>query len=505
MTQGFSRRLILNGLLATAGLPGFGLAAWAGAPEQSLRPQPRGATPLRPRATAPARSIADLVNEAALGGHVSFVVADARTGLILETRDAQRALPPASVTKTITALYALNALGGDYRFTTKLVVTGPIVNGRVKGDLILVGGGDPVLNTDMLADMARDLKAAGVREVAGRFRVYGGALPYVRAIDGSQPDHLSYNPAVSGLNLNFNRVHFEWKRGAKGYDIVMDARARRYRPRVSVARMRVVRRQLPVYTYSSSKGVDNWTVASQALGKGGSRWLPVRRPDIYAAEVFQTLARAQGIVLKRAAVTRTAPTGPAVVVHQSTPLRAILKDLLKFSTNLTAEAVGLTATRARGRSVQSLATSAAAMTDWMDSSLGAKRSRFVDHSGLEEDNRATTGDLVAAVVKEGPASEFSRLLKHVPMRDKSGKKIKDHPIQVRAKTGTLNFVSALAGYVTTPDGSELAFAILTSDMKRRSAIARADREIPKGARSWNKRSKRLQQGLIERWAALYGG
>jgi len=269
--------------------------------------------------------------------------------------------------------------------------------------------------------------------------------------------------------------------------------------------MRVVRRQLPVYTYSSSKGVDNWTVASQALGKGGSRWLPVRRPDIYAAEVFQTLARAQGIVLKRAAVTRTAPTGPAVVVHQSTPLRAILKDLLKFSTNLTAEAVGLTATRARGRSVQSLATSAAAMTDWMDSSLGAKRSRFVDHSGLEEDNRATTGDLVAAVVKEGPASEFSRLLKHVPMRDKSGKKIKDHPIQVRAKTGTLNFVSALAGYVTTPDGSELAFAILTSDMKRRSAIARADREIPKGARSWNKRSKRLQQGLIERWAALYGG
>ena len=75
--------------------------------------------------------------------------------------------------------------------------------------MILAGGGDPVLNTDALGDMARRLKAAGIREISGKFLVYGGALPNVAEIDKSQPDHVSYNPAISGINLNYNRVHFE--------------------------------------------------------------------------------------------------------------------------------------------------------------------------------------------------------------------------------------------------------------------------------------------------------
>ncbi len=81
---------------------------------------------------------------------------------------------------------------------------------------------------------------------------------------------------------------------------------------------------------------------------------------------------------------------------------------------------------------------------------------------------------------------------------------KGHPIKVRAKTGTLNFVSGLAGYMTAKDGTELAFAIFVADTRAREKIKRNDRDRPQGARGWNKRAKVLQQRLIERWGAVYG-
>lgn len=495
MSKGFSRRILLGGLLASAA--GRGLA---NAPLISVRPAPR-AGGYREAAIKSAKA---LIAEAKLGGKVSFAVADARTGLVLEAANSGLPQPPASVTKSITALYALEALGPGYRFRTRLVATGPIQGGRLKGDLILVGGGDPVLNTDHLGGLARALKAAGVHEVTGKFRVHDRALPYVRAIDTGQPDHLGYNPAVAGLNLNFNRVHFEWARSQGGYDIVMDAPAERYRPRVAIARMKVVNRALPVYTYRDGNGADNWTVASKVLGKAGSRWLPVRKPALYAAEVFQTLARSQGIKLPRAIKAASAAGGTVIAEHKSPELRVILRGMLKYSNNLTAEAVGLTASIARGGKVNSLSASAARMTRWLEARAGIKASNFVDHSGLGAASRVTASDMVRALVKDGPDGSLHAIMKEIPLRDADGKPLKTHPIKVRAKTGTLNFVSALAGFVTAPDGTRLAFAIFAADQKRRATVKKSDREAPQGRKSWNRSAKRLQQRLIERWAALYG-
>ncbi len=494
------RAFLQGGTLTVLGGP-----ALANAPARSIRPETRGENDPLIALRRAVRSAEELIREADLGGQVGFAVADARTGLVLESRAAGQLYPPASVAKAITALYALDALGAGYRFTTRLVATGPLRNGILEGDLVLAGGGDPLLDTDALGDMAGALKRAGMRGVRGGFLVYDGALPRIRAIDPGQPDHLGYNPAISGLNLNFNRVHFEWKRGGQGYSIAMEARARRYRPAVHMARMRVVNRDQPIYTYAEADNEDRWTVARRALGKGGSRWLPVRRPGVYAAEVFQTLAAAEGIRLPPAAFVPQLPSGGrALVVHQSAPLHDILRDLLKYSTNLTAEVVGLAASRARGLAVGDLGSSAGEMTRWLDRRIGGVGSHFVDHSGLGEASRATVNDLLRALIHEGPGSTLAGLLKRIPLRDGRGKEIRNHPVEVRAKTGTLNFVSTLAGFIFTPDGSELAFAILASDMPRRARIARADRETAPGARGWNKRARRLQQGLIERWVGLYG-
>ncbi len=412
-------------------------------------------------------------------------------------------MPPASVAKAITALYALEHLGAGHRFPTRLIATGPVQGGRLAGDLVLAGGGDPTLSTDTLGEMAAALRAAGITAVAGNFLVWGGALPFVRAIDTTQPDYLGYNPAISGLNLNFNRVHFEWKRAQGGYQVSMDARATKFVPKVHSARIAVADRERPVYTYSDRGEVEEWTVARSALGKGGSRWLPVRRPEIYAADVFQTLARAQGLALPAPQLATAAPRGAVLVERASDPLRPLLHDMLRFSNNLTAEAVGMAASMARG-GVARHAQSGPAMSDWLKARAGTGTARFVDHSGLGGASRISAGDMVTALARLGPGHALRGILKEFTLRDANGKVMQNHPVRVDAKTGTLNFVSSLAGWMTAPDGTELVFAIFTGDVARRDAIPDAQKEQPPGGREWVRRSRRLQQQLIERWAAVYG-
>lgn len=497
MKQTITRRWLLSGLgsLAATG------AALANAPTASLRPVARGADILRRSMGNPV----DTISKAKLSGTVSFAVADVKTGLRLEQVGADQSLPPASVAKIVTALYALDTLGAEHRFTTRLLRSGPLENGVLKGDLILAGGSDPTLDTDALAAMAATLKASGLREIRGRFLVWPGALPHVSSIDPGQPDHVGYSPAVGGIALNFNRVHFEWKRGQNGYAVSMDARTERYRPAVRTALMKVVARDLPVYTYDEKGGVDHWTVARSALGKGGARWLPVRNPAAYAGDVFRTLAAAHGVKLPAAEITRKRPAQPVRITgHDSAPLWQIVQAMLKFSNNLTAEMVGLAASARRGQPPTSLAASARTMNAWANGRYGLSGLKLKDHSGLSDASRARTDDLLEILLQEARRGTFRPLLKQIRMRDAKGRPIREHPIKVNAKTGTLNFVSGLAGFMTAPDGTELAFSYLSADTGARRAIKRADREAPSGARGWNRKSKKLQQVLIERWGRLYG-
>ncbi|MBL4768971.1 MAG: D-alanyl-D-alanine carboxypeptidase/D-alanyl-D-alanine-endopeptidase, partial [Rhodobacteraceae bacterium] len=375
-----SRRFVLTGLgAATIAGPAIG-----GGPKKSLRPQMRnGKPPMRVDA-----GVGALIQAAGLSGAVACAVADVKTGRVLEAFNGNTGLPPASVAKALTTLYALEVLGAEYRFTTRIMTTGRVQNGILTGDVILAGGGDPTLTTDDLATMAAGLKSAGIREVRGAFRVFDGFLPYVHSIDAQQPDQLGYSPAVSGIALNYNRVHFEWKRGVNGYAVSMDARTKRYRPAVQMARMKVVNRRVPVYTYADRNGADHWTVARQALGNKGARWLPVRKPALYVGDVFRTLARTQGIVLSAPKTDRAlSKKAQTVVRHNSAALRVIIKGMLKYSNNLTAEMVGMTASAARGGKPASLKVSALRMSRWAGQRYGMTGTRMVDHSGLGDASR----------------------------------------------------------------------------------------------------------------------
>jgi len=282
----------------------------------------------------------------------------------------------------------------------------------------------------------------------------------------------------------------------------MDAPSTTLRPAVRMARMGIVSRQGPVYTYADGGARDEWTVARGALGNGGSRWLPVRKPELYAGEVFQALAEFRGVTLPAPEVVLERPEGDTLARRESGVLFEILRDMLKYSTNLTAEIVGQTATRVRTGMVTSLETSAAAMNAWAREELGLVNVALVDHSGLSGLSRIAAVDMATAMKEVRTRLELKPLLKSFRMRGELNGGSGEHPVKVLAKTGTLNFVSGLSGFAELPDGSELAFAIFCGDIPRREALSMEQRERPDGARSWNSRAKVLQSRLIERWSVL---
>jgi D-alanyl-D-alanine carboxypeptidase/D-alanyl-D-alanine-endopeptidase (penicillin-binding protein 4) len=469
-------------------------------PEASIYPARRPEDLFR-RSLPP---LAEVVAEAGLPGRVGCAVADAETGEMLEVFNGLYPLPPASVAKAVTTAYGLDRLGPGYRFRTMLVTDGSIRDGRLEGDLWLVGGGNPILDTDALDDMARALAESGLTEVTGTFRVATDALPFIDQIDPSQLPHAGYNPSVSALNLNFNRVFFEWERAGSEYVVRMDARSANFSPSVTVSSMKIEARDFPTYTYAQGSERDEWTVARGALGDSGGRWLPVRRPPAYLAEVFQIIARNRGIALGTPVFSESAPpTARVLVEHTSEPLEDILRGMMRWSTNLTAEVVGLTATQAGGVRPGSLAESGAEMSAWMAERLGARQAHFVDHSGLGVDSRLRPHDMTRALVAAGPRGMLRGLMRDIPILDVTGAPIPDHPLEVVAKTGTLNFVSTLAGYVGTPSGRTLAFSVFCADLDRRARLTEAQKERPPGGRSYNRRAKALQQELLRRWGGMF--
>ncbi|MCW1919084.1 D-alanyl-D-alanine carboxypeptidase/D-alanyl-D-alanine-endopeptidase [Rhodobacter sp. KR11] len=435
--------------------------------------------------------IKDLVAAAKLSGTTGFVVADVRTGQVVESLNAGAEVPPASVAKAITTLFALDHLG-DHRFRTQVLATGPVVKGRLKGDLILLGGADPTLDTDGLGDLVAQL-AGQVKKVEGRFLVCASVLPELARITDEQPEQVGYNPGISALGLNYNRVSFEWGKG--GANPQMLARGERYVPEVAGIKVKLAARETPVFSYSD-KGAETWTVAQSALAKAGSRWLPVRHVADHAAEVFARLALAHGIDLAPPQRIVTLPQATVLAERKSDALPDILRDMLKFSTNITAETVGLAASGAAD-----LRGSAGAMTEWAKGTLGM-RGRFVDHSGLGAASRVTPEGMVQALLAgERRQPGLRGLLKEQGVLGADGKKAKGGAVRCVAKSGTLNFVSGLAGFIERPQG-DLCFAVFSADVARREAVPLAEREGPPGVKTYLGRARNLQAELIARWAAV---
>lgn len=483
--------------------------AWAAAPGSAPRPVPK---PAQQAVTAhvsspdgassravPAIDGIALRDRFRLTGDSGWLAVDLDTGEILDQHLSDQPFAPASVAKLPTAFYALERLGPDFRFTTQVGLTGEVRNERLEGNLVLIGGGDPELDTDALLPLVTGTRALGFRDVTGAFLVDASAAPNIAAIDPGQPEEAPYNPGLSGLNLNFNRVRLLY--GPQQIQTL--AWAERLRPpadTVEVVRAATAR----VFEHRFEQGRELWRMSDRAARRKGERWLPVKAPALYTGAVFRQLAETHGIALDKP--QRAAVDGVRIVAsHQSRPLSRIVRSMLKHSTNITAEAIGVAASKALD-----IRNSAEALNLWAARKAGFRPGdpgfQLVNHSGLTTQSRLSPRrmvDLLMTLARQ-PGGTHPRLpglaagyLKPHNVADKKTP-IDWKRLNVVSKTGTMNYVRGLAGYVVTPGDRKIAFAIFSNDLARRRLKAATDR-------NWLAQARGFERALIRAWVGAVDG
>ncbi len=438
-------------------------------------------------------------------GSVGYFLFDPDSGRALEERAADTAFIPASVAKLPTVAAALALLGPDHRFATRLLATGPLAGGVLRGDLILQGGGDPALATEGLLQLLNALAAAGVRQVEGRFLYDTALLPELGEIDSGQPWAAPYNTGVGALSLNYNRALLSWRRGGTpaGPDALTVADAGRLPLDSVTVRPMAVGGGFPLLP----DGVDRWLMASPSSGEAGAAWVPVARPGLAAATLFRRLAADAGIILPVPVVGRASSGAAALAVLDSLPLAELARGLLRHSNNLSAEVIGLAASSRLEPSrpeppATTLDRSAGLLQRWLTRQpIGAVNwsgLRLANHSGLGTGSRTTPRQMAALLRAGGPA------LWDLLPGEEDGKAL---PPGIHAKSGTLAYVKGLAGMLTAASGRRLGFVLFIADPARRAAMdAALDRRVtatPADARAWAAGARRLQGEILERWVSTY--
>jgi D-alanyl-D-alanine carboxypeptidase/D-alanyl-D-alanine-endopeptidase (penicillin-binding protein 4) len=341
-------------------------------------------------------------------------------------------LVPASNMKLLTASAALDLLGADTRLVTTAGATAPPgPDGTVAGDLVVVGGGDPVLSTATYAPSLTDppaplssfevladrLVAAGVRRVTGS--VVGDGSRYdAERTAGGWPDRFVTGRQVG--NLSALMVN------------------------------------------------DAWTVDPLDPNAPGTPG-PAADPPAHAAEVLTRLLQARGVVVDGPPRSGPAPPGLVTLAQVESPTVAELTaELLTFSDNTTSELL----LKEMGRAASGQGTTAAgieAVSSWAAAGgLPTEGVVLADGSGLSDRNRLTCRMLGAVLERAGPdgtvAAGLARPGRPGTLEDRLAEP--DLVDRVRAKTGSLNAVRSLSGWLTTVPGAPLGFSIVSNTAGR---------------------------------------
>ncbi|OZC04730.1 D-alanyl-D-alanine carboxypeptidase/D-alanyl-D-alanine-endopeptidase [Rubricoccus marinus] len=388
-------------------------------------------------------------------------VQDLTTSRTLLARNADLTLLPASTMKLLTTATALDALGPDFRYTTQLFHFGDEVGGTLRGDLVIRGAGDPTfgsewVSADPLKNWAEALYEAGVRRVEGRIIGDDDRFEDAAYAEGWDVSHIateSYAPASGGLAWGDNLMAVRFRGGEVSVDppgfveFVTDLAAERR----GGGRLRVGR-----------------TVGTNKVTLSGTIQLPVENPTLYAATAFADRLADAGIAVDAAIVDvdemATAPSyegAEPLRAYVSPPLREIVQRINRKSDNLYAEHLFRTlssngSTEASARRVKDFLASAGAQTDGLN---------IVDGSGLSRKDMITPEAMGALLARmnQHPASGAFR--QSLPQGGGAGSTLRNRMrnVPVRAKTGSLQAVRALAGYVEGPRGQTLAFVLMANN------------------------------------------
>ncbi len=435
---------------------------------------------------------------------VSIVSAD--NGEVLYRMNDERMFVPASTLKLFTTAAALETLGKEFRFSTRLYLDGTIAsNGEFRGSMIIRGSGDPTWSEyfgrdarAILDTWVATLDSMGITSVKGSIVVDDAYFDSERTAAGWMIDDLSYaySPQIGALNAFDNTVEI---RVAPGAEHGSPARFEVYPEKAGVevdahvttsatdeaCELRAVRR--PGSNEISLSG----TVAAKTLGDSGtaSVRVTVDDPSMYVGLLFKNALEHHRMRV-RADVVKLTPTiqrksyaeMDPVCETFSPPLPEIVKVINTYSHNLCAETL-----------IKTLGKESSSVGSWEHGTEAVKRMLsqkgmhqddfvMVDGSGLSRLNLCAPSHLtflLNAMLKSPVREEFvgSLATPGGPGTLKNrivGTLAEKH---LKGKTGSMNNVSTLAGYITTRDNETLCFALMLNNFTVPDALARTLQDV----------------------------
>jgi len=403
------------------------------------------------------------------------------TGPLLFGRNAGEPLTIASVTKMFTTAAALAGLGRDYRFKTRIFRTGQVVDGLLKGELLLVGGGDPNISGRFYEDhihaifdrWAEGLQAAGIRRIAGDVLLNAEFFDHEYRNPGwpAGQEARWYQAPISALSFNDNCISVSVVPGPRpGAPVAVAFNPPTRFLHVESSARTVSGRRPPRIAVAREFGSRIVTVAGIVPVRrfGWSTVIAIDDPPMYFGTVLRERLERDGVPVDgRIVETARKPDASwSLVATTTSDLLPSIAVANKRSQSFYAEQIFKTLAAERG--AEGTWPEALRLERRFLASLGLDPARYDLHdgSGLNPDNRVAALDIVR-FLRAMAASPFGTdwiqtlavsgesdgSLRH-RLRDRLGRG------RVFAKTGSLDRVNSLAGYAVAQSGKTYVFAII---------------------------------------------
>lgn len=395
------------------------------------------------------------------------------------TFNAEVARVPASVVKLVTTMAALDLLGRDHRWPTEVYTTGTLEQGRLDGDLIIKGHGDPYLSSNAYTELLRALREKGIAHIGGDLVIDASALEPAQAergdFDGAGRSTYNALPAALSVNRQATQIHVYQDRARGRVGVYTDpplsgveiantatlveapcsARHHRVQVRLSESADALLRIE-----------VDG-QFASQCPDERISRLLLT--PEQHAASAFHALWRQLGGRVEGRIRVGKRPDA-ALLLHraQSPPLSRLIRDLNKWSDNLMARLMFLSLGGDEPGRPATLAAARARLATWLDANGIDATGAFVDNgSGLSRETRLSARSLGQLLVFGYRQAWMPELVASMAIAGVDGtmrRRLRHEPIAGRAhlKTGTLRDASCIAGYVLDAEGRRWALVVMVN-------------------------------------------
>jgi D-alanyl-D-alanine carboxypeptidase/D-alanyl-D-alanine-endopeptidase (penicillin-binding protein 4) len=277
---------------------------------------------------------------------VGIVVQKVDTNTALTSRNAERAMNPASTMKLLTTFAALEILGPAYRWKTEAYLDGKLENGVLHGDLVFKGYGDPKLTVEQFWMWLRELRLRGLREIRGDVvldRSFFEDIDHDPAEFDNDPTR-AYNVGPNALLLNFNALHLRLIPNATSTDALLEPDLSGY----------MLNNRVKTVARRPCSGGDNYTAHLEEHSIVLEGTIPVDCGEVddyfsllphgdYFFAVFSALWKEMGGTLQGGMREGRAPADhEAFSTHFSAPLSEVIRDINKYSNNIMARQVFLT-------------------------------------------------------------------------------------------------------------------------------------------------------------------